>query len=208
MGLWAYASGSARADCADPPTLEDAIAGAESVFVGEVIAAGFESDQATLSVQWIWKGPDLNSQLTVSTPPAANGGVPGYRFREGSTYIVIIEQRTNPIVIGECSGTRVYRGDGEAIPADLQEATGRATGRVPGELAQQDEPDPRSEERTRAVWIGMLAALGMILVAIMAFQARSAGDEPGGKKRVRGFLSGGRSGGRQVSKLRRRRRRR
>ena len=187
--------------------LEDAIAGAASVLVADVTAAGFESEEATLSVQWIWKGSDPGAELTVSTPPAGNGDEPGFRFREGSRYIVIIEERTDPIVIGECSGTRVYRGDGQAIPADLQDATGRATGRLPGELAQQDEPDPRSQERTRAVWIGILAAVGMILVAIMALQSRFGEDEHGGKKSVRGFLSRGRSGDRQLGKMRRRRRR-
>ena len=207
IGVWMHAPDQAYADCAAPPALEDAIADAVSVFVAEVTSAGFESEEATLSVQWIWKGPDPGAELTVSTP-LSGGGEPGFRFRDGSTYIVVIEERTDPIVVGECSGTRVYRGDGQLIPADIRDATGLTTARIPGELARQDETDPRSQDRTRAVWIGILAAVGMVLVTIMGFQSRSAEDEQGGKKRVRGFLSRGRSGDRQLGRLRRRRRRR
>jgi len=195
-------AGTAAATCTAPPDLANAIEEASSVFVGEVTEASFDSEEATLSVMWIWKGPDLSPELTVVTPLSNDGGEAGFRFRQGSTYIVVVRQFGDPIVIGECSGTTVYREEGQQVPEELQEAVGGSVGRLPGESARENEPDPRAAARTRAVWIGILAAVGMILVVVMQFQSRSDDDDQRRKPRLRGLFSRGRSGNRLLDKLR------
>ena len=193
---------AARADCAELPPLDEAIAEASSVFIGVVLDAGFDSGQATIRVQWIWKGRDLAEEVTVSTPVEATARQEeGFQFRAGSTYIVIVEEAGSEIEIGACSGTRTYRGDGESVPAELQEAAGTATGRAPGGAKSAEANEQRI---SRLLLLAIVAAIAVgFLVWRRARRTADGSSSQHRPKRMR--KSRGRSADKRIRRMRRRR---
>ena len=199
-------AGAAGAECATPPSLDDSLAAATTAFIGKVSEAAFESGQATLEVEWIWKGGQLPAEVVVQTPVGTDGA-PGYRFRENSTYIVIPQSAGVPLIVDRCSGTRSYRGDGQDIPADLQAAVGAANGWAPGSAANGGSSDDSGVSPFPLV-VALLATMASAALGLSLYRSRhDAATEP--RRRFRGLSgllsSGGRSGKDQVGRLRRRR---
>ena len=206
VGVMLLHAGGAGADCAAPPPLDDALEAASIAFIGKVSEAAFESGQATLQVQWIWKGGELPAEVVVKTPPGTDGN-PGYRFREGSTYIVIPQNAGVPLIVDPCSGTRSYRADGQDIPSDLQEAVGASSGWAPGSAASGGPADG-DDVSTLPLIIALLAIIASATIGLSLYRSRhDAATES--RRRFRGLSgllsSGGRSGKDQVGRLRRRR---
>lgn len=209
----------AVAQCATPPSLEDALAEASVAFIAQVETGGFDSIETTLRVLWIWKGGDLPSSVAIR---ADQGGTSadssGFRFSPGATYIVIPENTAPPFVVGECSGTRRYRAEGDVVPAELQTAVGASRGRIPGQPLNGVSDDAGSDSRLPLVWSAfafvMLVGGGMYLVARRAKRSvESAGDTTPDRrmsrvsrrrpKRSRSPLrSSGSSGQRRLARLR------
>jgi hypothetical protein len=211
MLVWtASHTGAAFAECTDPPPLEDALRESPIAIIGEVTAAGLDADEATISVQWIWKGPDLPEELVLQTPstPTLSGEV-GFRFRAGTTYIIFLQDTTGPYEVGECSGTRRYRSDGQAIPPELQLAAGATAGRAPGAPADGAIADEGGIGLTYIAPAAVLA-IGLMALAATAYRrkrrARPSSDLL--KRRipaVDGVMSSRRtSGDRRMQRLRRR----
>ncbi len=199
MALLIVPGGAVLAECEDP-SLEDALAGTSVVFIGEVTDTQFDSDETTIRVLWIWKGGDLAEVVEVSTPGAAT-----FSFRVGATYIVIPQDTTAPFELAQCSGTRMYRADGETIPAELQDVMGSATGRAPGTAL--GEPAGDSSGAKRLILAGVSAGLlGFLVVGVYRFRSRSESrpTRPHRLRRGGGPLAwSARSGGRQLHRMRR-----
>lgn len=158
---------AAQAECANPPDLEEALRRAPAAFVGEVTQAGLDSDETTVEVQWIWKGPDLPETLVLQTPSGSTTtGEAAFRFRAGTTYIVLLEDTTGPLAVGECSGTRRYRGGGEEIPSEFQLAAGATMGRAPGAPTNGDNS-------AGDIGWSYLAVASMLLVAALTLVVRA-----------------------------------
>jgi hypothetical protein len=196
-----------RAECASPPSLEAALEDAPGAFIGEVSEARFDSDQATIRVLWIWKGRDLPEEIVVQTPiEVTSSGESSFRFRGGATYVVLMQDDVAPFTVDECSGTRIYRADGEAIPSDLQVAAGAAMGHRPGDT----NAGVSGNAKGAGYWPLVVLVTGLAgLVAIGSYRLRRRSVAiKGGRHRVRrlgGFSSRGRSGGSQLGRLRSRR---
>lgn len=71
----AMTAGPALADCAPGMPLEKAVEAAEVVFVGTVTAVEGKSSWATVEVNEVWRGPDLERtvQIRGSVPPGEFG---------------------------------------------------------------------------------------------------------------------------------------
>lgn len=202
---------AALAECADLPSLEDALRAAPVAFVGEVTSAGLDTDEAVVSVQWIWKGPDLSPVITLQTPNEPTlSGEPGFRFRAGTRYIVFLDDTDRPYEVSECSGTRRYRGDGQAIPADLQLVAGAAEGRAPG--ASVGDATASGGIGWAYIAIGMILVVASIALAVRAY-VRSRRSRPASERlkrripAVSSLLSSRRTAGdRRTERLRGRKR--
>ncbi len=122
--------GIAMASCIEPPPLDQAIAEAESVFVGTVVALDFDARLATFEVIEVWKG-------SVGAEAVVNGG-PGLQelaaaraegqnlftsvdrqFGAGQTYLVVSHGRSGEIFFDNaCSNTQLLSAETElARPA-------------------------------------------------------------------------------------------
>ena len=199
VALLMVPTGAVLAECEDP-SLEDALARSSVAFIGVVTDASFDSDTASLHVEWIWKGGDLADDVVVKTP-----GADPYPFRVGATYIVIPQDTTAPFELAQCSGTRMYRADGELVPEELQGAVGTAMGRVPG--TELSDPEDTGSNAMSPLLVAL--GLGVIAVGAIVFRrlrSRVDSDERSERhwRRVGGPLTWSvRSGGRQVGRMRR-----
>ena len=112
----------------------------ESVFVGKVTAASDLNRIAEMSVIAVWKGSDLEEQITIwgipveGAPVSATDG----RFTVGGTYLVIPENTRQPFLASSCSATQRYTPNGIVIPPVYHDAVGATEGRAP--LVTQNEP--------------------------------------------------------------------
>lgn len=204
--LLVWPSGSVRAECASLPSLEAALEDAPGAFIGEVSEARFDLDQATIRVLWIWKGRDLPKEIVVQTPfEVTSSGESGFRFRAGATYIVMMQDSVAPFTVNECSGTRMYRADGEAIPSDFWAAVGAEMGHRPG-----DKPARASENAKGAGYSPLVVVVTGFagLIAVASYRLRGQSVATKGKlqkvRRLNGLSSTGRSGRSQLGRIRRR----
>lgn len=159
--------GIALASCTAPPPLDQAIAEAETVFVGTVVGLDFDARLATFEVIEVWKG-------AVGPEALVNGG-PGLQelaaaraqgqnvfssvdrqFGAGETYLVVSHGRSGEFLFDNaCSSTQLVSAETElARPA---------TAHAPSAAS---EPLEATEIDTGVPWIlpaiGVTAALGII----------------------------------------------
>ena len=79
---------SALADCAERPPIDQVLATADIVFVGTVTATTNQDRRATVTVEEVWRGPDLPVSLTVIGGPDANSATSIDRtFQIGVKYL-------------------------------------------------------------------------------------------------------------------------
>ncbi len=79
----------AFADCMAPPPIEEAVKTADIVLVGTVTEASNGNRWATVTVQEIWRGPDLPATLLIKGGPDANAASSVDRsFEAGQRYIL------------------------------------------------------------------------------------------------------------------------
>ena len=135
----------------------------ESVFVGKVTAASDLNRIAEMSVIAVWKGSDLEEQITIwgipveGAPVSATDG----RFTVGGTYLVIPENTRQPFLASSCSATQRYTPNGIVIPPVYHDAVGATEGRAP--LVTQNEPVTSNSERHADAFGDAPCGLGVVV---------------------------------------------
>ncbi|MCP3976289.1 MAG: hypothetical protein GY720_17535 [bacterium] len=159
--------GIALASCVAPPPLDQAIAEAETVFVGTVVALDFDARLATFEVIEVWKG-DVSTEATVNGGPSlqelASARAQGQslftsvdrQFGAGQTYLVVSHGRSGEIFFdNSCSSTQLVSAETELA----RPASAHAPSAAP-------EPLEATEVDTGVRWIlpaiGVTVAFGII----------------------------------------------
>lgn len=96
--LLAVAPASASASCFPAPPIDEAIGLADIVFVGTVAGAANENRLATVSVEEVWKGPNLARIVTVDGGPGG-GAVASSVDRSyvvGAKYLFVLSGSDQP----------------------------------------------------------------------------------------------------------------
>lgn len=122
--------------CATRPTPAQAMASAQIVFVGTVTAISETGQTATFTVEEIWKGPNLASQVTVygAAPVASGEPVDAQTWTVGTRYLVFPNATLNGNLVADaCTATSVYESSLDALrPADAHPPLGEPTSGPPG----------------------------------------------------------------------------
>lgn len=155
-------AGPVAASCVGP-TMPDAIAVTDSVFVGTVTGLSLDGRTATIAVEEIWRGPDLASSVLVRGGPDANGGITSVDliWQAGAKYLVFASIVNGGLETNACTNTAVWTDEFSAQrPSDARPLTGTTadvSGRLPVEVLA----------------VGGVALL-VALVALIAFRRRAA----------------------------------
>jgi hypothetical protein len=117
-------SAGAEASCAMPSSLRDQIASARLVFVGTVVSTSDGDRIARVSVESIWKGPDLPAYVEVHGSPVSGQNAASSidrRYRAGERDLFVLFSDTAPFQDNSCSATQVYTAEIAALaPADAR----------------------------------------------------------------------------------------
>ena len=116
-------AGPALASCAPPAPIDQALAEANTVFVGMVTALEHQGRVATFAVHEVWKG-DIGAMVTVSGGPspseierAAGEGLTvatsvDRTYVAGATYLVVSYAAEGEVLLDNgCSATQFYRAE-------------------------------------------------------------------------------------------------
>lgn len=116
-------AGPAHASCAEPLPVDQALAEADTVFVGMVTALEHQGRVATFAVKEVWKG-DIGAIVTVSGGPmpseierAAGEGLAvmtsvDRTYVAGATYLVVSYAAEGEVLLDNiCSATQFYRAE-------------------------------------------------------------------------------------------------
>ncbi len=173
----ALSAGAALASCAEPPEPHEALAQAESVFVGTVVGVQFDGRVATFEVEDVWKG-DLGASAVVSGGPSlaeleasATQGQSVHTsadrsYEPGRRYLVFAHgSEAGVLADNACSSTQVYTAD----LADLRP-----------ESAYAPLPQPLGEgDSGIAGWtVAALAVVALAVVGSLAVGLRSMRRRP------------------------------
>ena len=215
FGLVAFTGATpADAACDQPVSMPEALAAADSVFVGRVYSVSADGRAAVMEVLEIWKGADLAATVGVhGGDPEAPVGADDRTFEEGRTYLVVPENSRAPFEASLCSATALYRPTGE-IPAEYQAPLGAFEVRYPEGLDQGDGSAIESVTAFLSGPIVMWSVLGLVAVGLAYVLLRGRlerrREEPKKTKGVkpRRTLEGvfGRSGDHRLRRLRARKR--
>ena len=128
-----FPSATAGAATCPAPDIDEQLADASSVFVGDVVATSDHDRFAEMQVIAVWKGLDLPETVTVTGTFEEGGPMSAddARFTVGRRYLVIPENTRDPFVATKCSATVPVRATGTLIPPAYQEAVGADAGREP-----------------------------------------------------------------------------
>ncbi len=215
LGLVTFA-GAAPADaaCDAPVSMPEALAAADSVFVGRVYSVSSDGRAAVMEVLEIWKGSDLAATVGVhGGDPDAPLGDDDRTFEKGRTYLVVPENSRAPFEASLCSATALYRPTGE-IPAEYAAPLGAFEVRYPEGLDQEDGSAIESVTAFLSGPIVTWSVLGLVAVGLAYVLLRgslerrrkkpkeSTGVKP--RRTLEGIL--GRSGDRRLKQLRARKR--
>ncbi len=137
--------GEARACSCMMQTLEEGIAQSQAIFEGTVtkiaptLVNQFPSLEVSLAVRRAWKGIDREDVLVTT---ASNSAACGYRFAEGSTYLVYAHRdKDGPLRVSLCSLTK---------PIDEAGADLALLGKPATALAEPTKKSVSSKERCSA----------------------------------------------------------
>lgn len=124
------APGVAVASCAAPPPIDNAMQTADVVFVGAVRATSNGDRWAEVTVQEIWRGPDLPATVVVQGGPEGNMATSVDRsFRVGATYLFFpsVDAASGVLSDTSCSPTTEWTPDLARLrPADARQSLGAA----------------------------------------------------------------------------------
>jgi hypothetical protein len=217
--------GTSAAACT-PPSTEDGLRVANVVFVGTVESVSNDERTAVFDVHWVWKGKDVEQQVTVYGESIDDAAVSAddRRFQIGITYLLASTTAAPPYRSDRCTATRFWResGNGGAIPSTFTSVFGDVTPTRPIPIAAEEESSTLLDNPFLPIGVGVGVALLLIFAIGKVFRGpeRVTGPGKGGRKRRspgsrlpsvgrvgEGRLSGGfrRSGVTQAKKLRTRR---
>lgn len=108
--LVAFVPAPALASCAMPPAIVEALSKADIVFVGTVAATAERNLWATVTVEEVWKGPDLPAVFQVRGGQGGNGASSVDReFTKGVKYLFVPSSLENGFAAdNSCSSTRPW----------------------------------------------------------------------------------------------------
>jgi hypothetical protein len=132
VGALLASPGTALADCMPPPPIEVAVETAEIVFVGTVTETAQGNRWASVAVEEIWRGPDLEASVVVKGGPAGNMATSVDRYFEaGVRYLFFpyADQEQGGLADNSCSSTQPWTED----MAKLRPADARTPVEGPGE---------------------------------------------------------------------------
>lgn len=183
FGVSSYNIPAAGAQCS-PSDTASALAAADVVFVG--VVTGLETDVriATVEIESIWKGPDLDEVVEVRGTETADSprSTTDRTFAEGQRYLFVPENARSPFLASACSATERYSGAAHVIPAPYQGVLQASSGRTPIAAGIDDA----SQDSDADLWplIGGLAVtLGLLALLVRRIsKARSEPDEPKPRK--------------------------
>jgi hypothetical protein len=134
--LPAVPAAPAAAACGSRPSPAEAMASAQLVFVGTVTATSDTGQTATFSVQEIWKGQNLASQVTVygAAPVASGQPADVLTWTVGTRYLVFPSATLNGNLVADaCTATEVYQSAFDALrPSNAHPPLGEPTSGPPG----------------------------------------------------------------------------
>jgi hypothetical protein len=134
--LPAVLAGPAAAACAGRLSPAEAMTSAQIVFVGRVSATSGTGQTATFTVEEIWKGPNLASQVTVygAAPVSSGEPVDVLTWTVGTRYLVFPSATLNGNLVADaCTATEVYQPAFDALrPSDAHPPLGEPTSGPPG----------------------------------------------------------------------------
>jgi hypothetical protein len=152
-----FGTAGAQASCAQMPALQDAVTTAPLVFVGTVVSTSDGDRVARVSVESIWKGPDLPAYVEVHGSPASGAGTAtsvDRRFRTGERDLFVLFSDRAPYQDNSCSATQPYT---EALSAFAPDD------------ARPAAPPTAVEELQYLVTLFWLPVVVAVLVAAVAF---------------------------------------
>jgi len=166
---------AARADCAAPLGVGEALAEAEAVFVGKVVETDFDGRLATFDVVEIWKGAVEETAVVNGGPPveellaARAAGQELFSsvdrsFGLGETYLVAShDHRASVFLDNGCSSTQLFTA---AVEAFRPETAREPVGVVPVNTPHQEPSGPN--------WslLALLASVPVALAGAWRFKGR------------------------------------
>ena len=123
-GFILAAPGAVLADCMAPPPIEESVETAEIVFVGTVVETSSNNTWASVSVEEIWRGPDLGKNVVVKGGPGGDTMTSVDRFFEaGVKYLFLpyVDQEQGGLADNSCTNTQPFMIDMAKLrPADAR----------------------------------------------------------------------------------------
>jgi hypothetical protein len=147
----------AQASCAQMPSLQEAVASAPLVFVGTVVSTSDGDRVARVTVESIWRGPDLPAYVDVHGSPSSGSCTAtsvDRRFRTGERDLFVLSSDRTPYSDNSCSATQPYT---EALSA------------LAPDDARPAAPPTAGEELQYLVTLFWLPVVIAVLVAAAAF---------------------------------------
>lgn len=141
--------------CIQPPPIPEAVAQADIAFVGTVTAVVNEGRWATVSVEEIWKGPDMPKVVEVhGGGQAASESMADRSFTVGARYVFFPFVEEGILTDNICSSTAELTPEISYRPAEV---------RAP--LSGEPEPmDPVAVVGDLALPIGGVALLAIVII--------------------------------------------
>lgn len=166
-------AGPASASCVMPPPTGKAVREAEIAFIGTVTATSNHDRWATVAVEEIWKGEDLDPVVEIKAGPADPPGPGGVAssvertFQEGVRYLFFPYRKPNgTFTDSACSNTTRFTPDLERF-------------RPPGvrELSSPDGGDDVVEpNRSWVTYMFVGAGAGLVVSLVIVFARRRITD--------------------------------
>lgn len=161
------------AQCSEEATLEEAVARANTVFVGTVVGLSNSDRTAEVEVLGVWKGSDLPPQTVVvggsDDPTVVNED--DRTFNLGVTYLFVLADFRPPFSDDICSATRPYEGSPTIVPGNLRDDVGATIGRTP--VSDETSRRNRDEGGSLRPVVALIGSIAVIMLAIVLIQAVS-----------------------------------
>jgi len=166
------AGAAAAADCDDPSDLQTALRNADSVFVARIVSVSDGGVSAVAAVDAVWKGLDLEQTVNLIGGDSADKTSGRTRIHiVGQRYLVVAAWSRNAFTDDLCTATSLFNGLANQIPSQYQDAVGAVEPRLPSAAAVSEDVDGAEGLPTRAITIG---ALSVVLIVLAAFLLRRA----------------------------------
>lgn len=161
--LAAAVAAPAQASCAMPPPLGEAIRDADVAFVGTVTRVANQDRWATVTVEELWRGPDLPAVVEVRAGPPGNTASSVDRtYAAGTRYLFTVTAGDGALNDSSCSSTTEWTADlAEFRPADAR----------PPVTSLAELPSTDADSPSLILPLAAVAAVGLVVFGAVAFVA-------------------------------------